>query len=177
MKFIAFDLSTSCAGYATGDTESGKITGHGYARFDLKKNKVDDWNHNDLVGWLMDEVEDKIQESDVVVVEDALRAFGGRTTRRSVNVLIEFNAIVQYEMRKRGKRVVAYHPSTARKQSFIGAGKRPSGYDDTKRWVLDEVAGWLDIEWSRTRYDNIRKQHEDEADAIVLASAFINDEE
>jgi Holliday junction resolvasome RuvABC endonuclease subunit len=175
MKFIAFDLSTSCAGYATG--ENGQITNHGYVRFDLKKKKVDNWNHNDLVSWLLDEVEDKIDEADVVVVEDALRAFGGRTTRRSVNVLIEFNAIVQYEARRRGKKVVAYHPSTARKQSFIGKGKRPDDYDDTKKWVLDEVADWLDIEWSRTRYDNVRKQHEDEADAVVLASAFINDEE
>ena len=168
MKHLSLDISTSCTGWAFGEDE--EIEEHGYVRF----KKDDDWKHIDLVRQLSDAIPDQIEAAETVVVEDALRKYGGMTTQRSINVLIEFNAVVQYEMRRQGKTVLGYHPSTARKNSFVGKGRRPSTYDDTKAWILDEVAEFLDLEWSRTRYDNIRKQHEDEADAVVLASAFIN---
>lgn len=168
-NFLALDVSTSCVGWATGD--ENEVEDHGYVR--LGNKKPDDWRHFDLVEILVDEIEEQIDQADVVVVEDAAKKYGGMTTRRSITVLVEFNAVIRYEMNRRGKEVERYHPNTARKQSRLDRGIKPDSYDDTKQWILDAVSEEFDIEWSRTRYDNVRKQHEDEADAIVLGSAFV----
>jgi len=167
--FLALDVSTSCVGWATGD-ENG-VENHGYSR--IGKEKPDDWRHYDLVELLTADIEKQINQADVVIVEDAAKKYGGMTTRRSITVLVEFNAVIRYEMNRRGKDVLRYHPNTARKQSRLDRGIKPDSYDDTKQWILDAVSEEFGIEWSMTRYDNIRKQHEDEADAIVLGSAYV----
>lgn len=168
-NFLALDVSTSCVGWATGNEDG--IEDHGYVRLD--KEKPDDWRHYDLVQLLVEPIEEQIGQADVVIVEDAAKKYGGMTTRRSITVLVEFNAVIRYEMNRRGKDVLRYHPNTARKESRLDRGIKPDSYDDTKQWILDAVSDEFGIEWSTTRYDNIRKQHEDEADAIVLGSAYV----
>jgi hypothetical protein len=171
MVIAGLDISTSVAGYCTMD-EDGTILESDYYRF--KKDKG--YDLIDLVEQFEEHVLPKIVEADVVVLEAALKKYaGGFSTNRSITVLLQFNALVEYVlMRDMGKdKVTSVHPATARKGA-IGRGTSPKGVD-TKDWILKEVGDLYDIEWPLTRYGNVRAQCEDEADAIVLARYHVEE--
>jgi hypothetical protein len=166
------DLSTTTAGYSLiGD--DGELQKRDYYDFD----KDSDWEFIDLVQQFEDEVLPEIEGADVVVLEAALKKYGGMTSRASIQKLLQFNAIVTYRLKQEMGRdaVIKVHPSTAKKAA-LGRGRVPKDFDgDGKEWVLQEIGEAYGIEWPRTRYDNIRSQCEDIADSIVLAKAYHED--
>lgn len=165
------DISTTTAGWAV--LEDGEIVEKGYYDFD----KPDNYDLIDLAEQFEEEILPVLEGCDKIVLEAALKKYGGMTSNTSVTVLLQFNAIVELLLqRKLGReRIVKVHPSTAKKAA-LGRGRKPKGYDGSgKDWVLEQVGERYDIEWPRTRYDNIRRQMEDVADSIVLALAYHND--
>lgn len=172
MTVAGLDLSTSTAGYST--IENGELKNYDYYDFDKDGS---DWEFIDLVQQFEDEVLPEIEDADTVVLEAALKKYGGMTSRQSIQKLLQFNAIVTYRLKQEMGRdaVVKVHPSTAKKAA-LGRGRVPKDYDgDGKEWVLDRIGVEYEIEWPRTRYDNIRSQMEDVADSIVLAKAYDED--
>lgn len=172
MKIAGLDLSTTTAGYSV--IEDGDLVKKGYYDFDKDGS---DWEFIDLVQQFEDEVFPEIEDADKIVLEAALKKYGGMTSRASIQKLLQFNAIVTFRLKRELGRdvVVKVHPSTAKKAA-LGRGRVPKDYDgDGKDWVLEEIGGTYGIEWPRTRYDNIRKQMEDVADSIVLARAYDQD--
>jgi Holliday junction resolvasome RuvABC endonuclease subunit len=164
------DVSLTTIGWALMSTQvdgSGiYLMDSGYFRFD--KHRPDDYDNFDLMDLFMGNVWPRVQDADYVAIEDMM-GFGrasGKLVQRG-----ELVGMIKYEMYMGGREVVGYHPSTARKLA-LGRGTTPHHYEDAKEWVLDEVGSTYDFEWTRTRYDNIRSQHEDQADAIVVAAAL-----
>jgi hypothetical protein len=167
-RIAGLDLSTTTAGYSLLD--DGELVKKNYYDFD----KSDGWTFTDLWDQFESNVLTEISDADVIVLEAALKKYGGMTSRASIIKLLQFNAVVSHELRKRlGKdSLIHVHPSTAKKAA-LGRGRVPKGFDGSgKEWVLQEIGERYDIEWPRTRYDNIRSQMEDVADAIVLAKAY-----
>lgn len=173
MVISGLDLSTSVAGYCN-MSEDGELLHWDYYKF----SKPDDYDLIDLVEQFNENVWPHLQDSDLVVLEDALKKYGGMTTRKSITVLLKFNGIIEYELqRKLGKdSVTKIHPSTAKKQA-LGRGRTPSGYEspwstykDSKAWAIERVDEMYDeVEWEMTRSGNPRPGSDDVADAIVLA--------
>jgi hypothetical protein len=178
MKTVAgLDLSTTVAGFAL-MSEDGELISYDWHKF----KKGSDYDLIDLVKQFDEHVWPEIKNADAVVLEDALKNYGGMTTTTSISVLLQFNAIIEYELVKRlGKDAVKkVHPSTAKKRSFLDRGRVPSSYSspwstykDSKGWVIEEASSAYDIEWELTRSGNPRPGTDDAADAIVLASSYV----
>lgn len=170
MKIAGLDLSTSVCGYCVFD--DGELVKYDYHKFKKKK----DWEHIDLVEQFKKHVYPEIKDVDKIIVEDSLKKYaGGFSSNKSITVLLQFNAIITYILKKElGRDIIKHlHPSTARKLA-LGSGRSPKGVD-AKEWVLTEVSKLYGITWPRTRYDNIRSQCEDVADAIILARAELEE--
>lgn len=173
MRIIGLDLSTSVAGWCV--FQDGNLESFNYYKF--KKPNGGDWEHIDLVEQFYENIYPEIKEADKIIVEDSLKRFaGGFSSSTSITKLLQFNAIVTYLLRKEIGRdnVKHLHPATARKAA-LGRGTKPGSYDDTKEWVKDRVSELFEIEWPRTRYDNVRQEASDMADAVVLAYAEIQE--
>lgn len=171
MAIAGLDLSTSTAGYSL--IENGELAKYDYYDFD----KPDEWTFTDLWDQFESNVLTEISGADVIVLEAALKKYGGMTSRASIIKLLQFNAVVSHELRKKlgEDSLIHVHPSTAKKAA-LGRGRVPKDFDgDGKEWVLQEIGGEYGIEWPRTMYDNIRSQMEDVADSIVLAKAYHED--
>lgn len=175
-RIAGLDLSTTTAGYSV--IEDGELVKKGYYDFD-KGGTGSDWEFIDIVRQFEDEVFPEIEDADKIVLEAALKKYGGMTSRASIQKLLQFNAIVTFRLKRELGRdvVVKVHPSTAKKAA-LGRGRVPKDYDgDGKDWVLEEIGGAYGIEWPQTRYNNIRSQCEDIADSIVLARAYYKNPE
>lgn len=166
MIICGLDISTSFAGWAL--FEDGELIGSGNYRF--KKEK--DYDLIYLANQFDEHIFPKIKHADEIAIEEALRGFGRSTN--SIAILIGWNAIVQYKLRKNGYNVVPYHPSTAKKLAW-GRGRAPKG-SDSKTWILSEVTDKYGIEWPQTRYGNPKPGSDDEADAITIGLAHINNQ-
>lgn len=171
MLISGLDLSTTVAGYST--FEDGDLREYNWWKFD----KPDGYTNLDLVRQFDEEVWPHIKDSDKVILEDSLKKYaGGFSSKKTISKLVRFNGIIEYELRKRlGKEnVIKYHPATARKNA-LGRGTKPSGYEDSKEWILEKVSEEFDIEWELTYADNPRPGSEDAADSIILAKAYIEE--
>jgi len=179
VKVCGLDLSTSVVGYSK--FEDGKLVSYDWYKF----NKPDDYELIDLVEQFDEEVWPEIKDSDIVVLEDSLKKYqGGFSSRKTITVLLQFNAIIEYELRKRlGKEnLTKLHPATAKKESFLGRGRVPSSYEspwstfkDSKAWVIENAEKEFDsFEINYTHSDNPKPGSDDCADALVLANAYLN---
>lgn len=161
------DLSLTTIGWAVVDS-SGDLVDSGYYR--ISKDRPEDYDSYDLYRLFYEKVFPKIAGANAVGIEQ-IRGFGrasGKLVQRG-----ELLGMIKLMLHQRGYEVHTHHPSSARKVA-LGTGKRPDGWDDTKQWILDVISQKFGITWTRTRYDNIRSQHEDEADAIVVALATLD---
>ena len=181
MKVCGLDLSTSVVGYSIFEGE--ELVSYNWYKFD----KPDGYELIDLVEQFDEEVWPEINESDIIVLEDSLKKYqGGFSSRKTITVLLQFNAIIEYELRKRlGKEnLTKLHPATAKKESFLGRGRVPpsyespwSTYDDGKAWVIENTEKEFDsFEYELTRSGNPRPGTDDLCDSAVLANAFLNKE-
>ncbi len=181
MKVCGLDLSTSVVGYSI--FEDKKLVSYNWYKF----NKPSDYELIDLVEQFDEEVWPEINECDTVVLEDSLKKYqGGFSSRKTITVLLQFNAIIEYELRKRlGKECLTkLHPATAKKESFLGRGRVPSSYespwstyDDGKAWVIENAEKHFEnFEINYTHSDNPKPGTDDCSDSIVLANAFLNEE-
>lgn len=181
MKVCGLDLSTSVVGYSIFEGE--ELVSYNWYKFD----KPDGYELIDLVEQFDKEVWPEIKESDTVVLEDSLKKYQGSfSSRKTITVLLQFNAIIEYELRKRlGKEnLTKLHPATAKKESFLGRGRVPpsyespwSTYDDGKAWVIENTEKEFDsFEYELTRSGNPRPGTDDLCDSAVLANAFLNKE-
>lgn len=168
MKIASLDISTSVAGITViGENEILETAEY------YKFKKSDDYNLNDLAHQFDEHIYPLIEDCEIVAIEEALKGYGRSTN--SIAVLIAWNGIVQYLLRERGHEVVPYHVSTARKLAW-GRGRAPKG-TDTKTWVLNNAIEKYDsIEVEYTRYDNIRQEMYDVADAITVGLAYIKEQ-
>lgn len=122
----------------------------------------------------------EVHSPDYYVLEDRLKGFaGGRTSNTTIMKLAKVNGLVEFVLVDTfGNDVIRkYHPSTARKQSFLGKGSSPKGVD-TKDWVVDQtMKKYPELTFPvKTRSRKKPKPFIDEAqdvcDSIVLASSF-----
>jgi hypothetical protein len=173
------DLSTSVCGWSR-MSESGELLNYGFYKFD----KPDGYTNLDLVNQWDEHVWPKIKDASTVVLEDSLKRYqGGFSSRKTITKLLQFNAVVRYELRKRkGKdSVIKIHPSTAKKESFLNRGRVPSNYKspwstykDSKAWAIEEAKKQFDsYDYELTHAGNPRPGSADCADSIILASAFV----
>lgn len=180
MKVAGLDLSTSVVGYSVFD--DGELQRYDWYSFD----KPDDYELIDLVEQWEEEVWPEIKNVDKVILEDSLKKYKGSfSSRKTITVLLQFNAIIEYELRKRlgRKKVEKLHPATAKKQA-LGRGRVPSGYEspwstykDSKAWAIEKVDETFDdVEWEMTHSGNPRPGSDDAADALILATAYIEDQ-
>jgi hypothetical protein len=174
------DISTAAAGFCTMD-ENGNLKSYDYYKFD----KPDEWTNLDLMNQWEDHIWPHIENSDVVVLEDSLNRYrGGFSSRPTIVKLLQFNAVVEYELQRRlGKdSVIKLHPSTAKADSFLNRGRVPSDYEspwstfkESKAWVIEEAEEYFNsFDYELTRSGNASPNTDDQADAIVLASAYVD---
>ncbi len=176
---VGLDISTSVAGFCRMDSNEN-LKSYNCYKFD----KPDEWSNLDLMNQWEDHVWPHIKTADVVVLEDSLNRYrGGFSSRPTIVKLLQFNAVVEYELQRRlGKdSIVKLHPSTAKADSFLDRGRVPSDYEspwstfkDSKAWVIEEAEEYFDsFEYELTRSGNASPNTDDQADAIVLASAYV----
>lgn len=181
VKVCGLDLSTSVVGYSIFEGE--ELVCYNWHKF----KKPDGYELIDLVKQFDEKVWPEIKESDTIVLEDSLKKYqGGFSSRKTITVLLQFNAIIEYELRKRlGKEnLTKLHPATAKKESFLGRGRVPSNYespwstyDDGKAWVIENTENrFEDFEIDYTHSGNPRPGTDDCSDSIILANAFLNEE-
>lgn len=168
-KVVGLDVSLTTIGWAIIETGGrGPLVDSGYLRLDQQR--PDEYDNFDLMGIFIHSLWPTLSEGQWFAVEDMMgygQASGKLAQRAELVGMIKQHCWWHcgYE------NVYGFHPSTARKLA-LGRGTTPHHYDGPKEWVLSEVADRYDITWTKTRYDNIRSQHEDEADAIVVAAAL-----
>ena len=161
--------------------ENENLKSYDYYKFD----KPDEWTNLDLMNQWEDHIWPHIENSDVVVLEDSLNRYrGGFSSRPTIVKLLQFNAVVEYELQRRlGKdSVIKLHPSTAKADSFLNHGRVPSDYESpwstyksSKAWVIEEAEEYFNsFDYDLTRSGNASPNTDDQADAIVLASAYVD---
>lgn len=177
-NIVGIDISSTVAGVSVMDQE-GKLLFWKYYNF--KKN--DDIDNVIDIGFFFEEVIlDEIKEYNPYYfsLEDRLKSFaGGRTSNKTIMILAKVNALAEYIISKHyGKdRIQKHHPMTARKNSFLKAGRSPKGID-VKDWVIENtMKQYSQLEFPvKTRSRKDPKPFIDEAsdvcDSIVLASAY-----
>lgn len=97
---------------------------------------------------------------------------GGGTTIQTLLKLAEFNGMVSLIAHKIfGMFPEHIHPSSARKQAGITIRRGMKAKEQVMKYLLDKRSEFV-VEY--TRNGNIRPKYYDIADAIVIASAFLN---
>ena len=153
-----------------------------------KFDKPDEWSNLDLMNQWEDHVWPDIKTADVVVLEDSLNRYrGGFSSRPTIVKLLQFNAVVEYELQRRlGKdSIVKLHPSTAKADSFLDRGRVPSDYEspwstykDSKGWIIEKTKERFEsFKIDYTHSGNPRPGTDDQADSIVLASSYVKNNE
>lgn len=178
------DVSSTVCGWAVLFKEPhGEVIlyDYGYHEFD-----TDQPMYNRILEF-RDKVLPKIKLASYFVLEDRLKAFGGRTTAETLMKLAHVNANVETELKDKvgADKVYMLHPMSARSSAWGQAyptGKEKDLFRDTKEWVIDKCLHEYDKKRGdvgfelKTRSPRDPKPYKDWVgdicDAITLAKAI-----